>query len=41
VLDDGRLVAEGRHVELIESSPVYRQIYASQLGEPGHVPTAP
>ena len=31
VLDDGQIVAEGTHDELIESSPVYREIYESQL----------
>ncbi len=31
VLDDGQIVAEGTHGELIESSPVYREIYESQL----------
>jgi ATP-binding cassette subfamily B protein len=35
VLDAGRLVAEGSHVELLRSSPIYREIYASQLGS-GH-----
>ncbi|MBZ0292853.1 MAG: ABC transporter ATP-binding protein/permease [Anaerolineae bacterium] len=39
VLDNGRLVAEGTHAELIHSSPVYRQIYESQLGAPEHVST--
>jgi ATP-binding cassette subfamily B protein len=38
VLDDGRLVAEGTHTTLIQSSPIYRQIYESQLGEPLYVP---
>ncbi len=38
ILDDGRLVAQGTHQELIVSSPIYRQIYVSQLGEPSHVP---
>ncbi len=37
VLDDGRLVAEGTHQSLIHSSPIYCQIYESQLGEPDHV----
>ncbi len=37
VLDDGRLVAEGTHHTLIQSSPIYRQIYESQLGDPSHV----
>jgi ATP-binding cassette subfamily B protein len=32
VLDEGRIVAEGRHKELLSSSPVYREIYDSQLG---------
>jgi ATP-binding cassette, subfamily B, multidrug efflux pump len=31
VLDNGRIVAEGTHGELITSSPLYREIYASQL----------
>jgi len=32
VLDEGRLVAEGTHAELIGSSPIYREIFESQLG---------
>ena len=32
VIDEGRLVAEGRHAQLMKSSPVYQEIYASQLG---------
>ena len=32
VLDDGQIVAEGTHRELIKSSPIYREIYDSQLG---------
>jgi ATP-binding cassette subfamily B multidrug efflux pump len=32
VLDKGRVVAQGRHVDLIQSSPIYREIYDSQLG---------
>jgi ATP-binding cassette subfamily B protein len=32
VLDRGRIVAEGAHRELLESSPIYREIYDSQLG---------
>ena len=31
VLDDGRLVAQGTHQELMESSTSYREIAASQL----------
>jgi ATP-binding cassette subfamily B protein len=33
VLDKGRIVAEGNHRELIKTSPIYREIYESQLGE--------
>jgi ATP-binding cassette subfamily B protein len=32
VLDDGKIVAEGTHNELLASSPIYREIYDSQLG---------
>ena len=32
VLDRGRIVAEGTHRELLRSSPIYREIYDSQLG---------
>ena len=32
VLDEGRIVAQGKHGELMQSSQVYREIYASQLG---------
>jgi ATP-binding cassette subfamily B protein len=32
VLDQGRIVAQGSHRELLESSTVYRDIYESQLG---------
>jgi ATP-binding cassette, subfamily B, multidrug efflux pump len=32
VLDDGRVAAEGTHAELMRSSPIYREIYDSQLG---------
>jgi ATP-binding cassette subfamily B protein len=32
VLDDGRIAAVGRHSELLASSPIYREIYESQLG---------
>jgi ATP-binding cassette subfamily B protein len=32
VLDDGAVVAEGTHAELLRSSPIYREIYDSQLG---------
>ncbi len=33
VLDDGRIAAEGTHSELLASSPIYREIYKSQLGD--------
>jgi ATP-binding cassette subfamily B multidrug efflux pump len=32
VLDQGRIIAEGTHRDLLETSPVYREIYDSQLG---------
>jgi ATP-binding cassette subfamily B multidrug efflux pump len=32
VIDNDRLVAEGTHAELMRSSPIYQEIYASQLG---------
>jgi ATP-binding cassette subfamily B protein len=32
VLEGGRVVAEGTHQELMASSPIYREIYESQLG---------
>lgn len=33
VLDEGRIVAEGTHHDLMASSPVYREIFESQLGK--------
>ena len=33
VLDEGRLVGEGTHKELLESCPIYRSIALSQLGK--------
>jgi ATP-binding cassette subfamily B multidrug efflux pump len=35
VLDRGHVVAEGTHAELMASSPIYREIYNSQLGNGG------
>jgi ATP-binding cassette subfamily B multidrug efflux pump len=32
VLDQGRIAAEGTHAELMASSPIYQEIYESQLG---------
>jgi ATP-binding cassette subfamily B multidrug efflux pump len=31
VLDDGEIVAEGKHADLLETSPIYREIYNSQM----------
>jgi ATP-binding cassette subfamily B multidrug efflux pump len=36
VMDHGRVVAQGTHKELMESSLIYREIYDSQLGEGNH-----
>jgi len=33
VLDQGTIAAEGTHAELMASSPIYREIYESQLGD--------
>ena len=33
VIDRGRIVAEGTHRELLQSSPIYQEIYTSQLGD--------
>jgi len=33
VLDQGRIVAEGTHRELMQQSAIYQEIYASQLGD--------
>jgi len=35
VLDDGQIAAEGTHRQLLANSPIYREIYASQLGNGG------
>ena len=32
VLEDGQIAAEGRHVDLLETSSIYREIFDSQLG---------
>ncbi len=32
VIDNGRIAAEGTHGELMQSSPIYQEIFASQLG---------
>ena len=33
VVEQGKLVAQGTHSELMKSSPIYQEIYASQLGD--------
>jgi ATP-binding cassette subfamily B multidrug efflux pump len=33
VIDKGRIAAEGTHQELMRSSPIYQEIYESQLGD--------
>ena len=33
VVDEGQIVAQGTHGELMKSSPVYQEIYDSQLGD--------
>ncbi len=40
VIDRGRIVAEGTHQQLMKSSPIYREIFDSQLGEglPSEIP---
>ena len=35
VLDRGHIAAEGSHAELMASSPIYQEIYKSQLGNGG------
>jgi ATP-binding cassette, subfamily B, multidrug efflux pump len=38
VLEDGRIAAEGTHAQLVQTSPIYREIYESQMehGAVGH-----
>lgn len=33
VLDDGELIAQGTHSELLQNCPLYQEIYRSQMGE--------
>jgi ATP-binding cassette subfamily B protein len=35
VIDEGAVVAEGTHRQLLTTSPIYREIYESQLGDGG------
>jgi ATP-binding cassette subfamily B protein len=37
VLDRGRIAAQGTHQALMQSSPIYREIYESQLGDGAHL----
>ena len=39
VLDKGRIAASGRHADLMENSPIYSEIYRSQLVEDAKVET--
>jgi ATP-binding cassette subfamily B multidrug efflux pump len=39
VLDRGQVSAQGTHQELLESSPIYREIYRSQMGDGQGVPS--
>lgn len=41
VIDKGKIVAEGTHAELIQSSPIYQEIYDSQLGNGFHEENKP
>ena len=36
VLDNGQIAAQGTHKDLLVSSPIYREIYESQLGNGGN-----
>lgn len=38
VIDQGRIVAEGTHQELMSTSPIYQEIYESQLGNGTQLP---
>jgi ATP-binding cassette, subfamily B, multidrug efflux pump len=41
VLDNGEIAAQGAHVDLMENSPIYAEIYRSQLVEDATVEEAP
>lgn len=41
VIDEGKIVAEGTHAELMQSSPIYQEIYDSQLGNGLHEENKP
>jgi len=36
VIEKGRIAAQGKHRDLLQSSPIYQEIYASQLGNGGN-----
>jgi ATP-binding cassette subfamily B protein len=42
VLDKGKVVAQGKHADLMENEPIYAEIYNSQIlayeHEHGHMP---
>ena len=40
VIDKGRIVAQGTHKELMQTSPIYQEIYESQLGNGFHTEEA-
>ncbi len=40
VIDRGQIVAQGTHQELMQTSPIYREIYDSQLGNGFHLEEA-
>ncbi len=40
VLDKGKIVARGTHEQLMENSPIYAEIYTSQLVEDADVSAA-
>jgi ATP-binding cassette subfamily B protein len=40
VIDKGHIVAQGTHKELMQSSPIYQEIYDSQLGNGFHLEEA-
>jgi ATP-binding cassette, subfamily B, multidrug efflux pump len=37
VLENGQVAATGTHDELMQSSPIYQDIYTSQLGNGGSI----
>jgi len=39
VIDRGKIAVEGTHTELMKSSPIYREIYDSQLGDGNQLST--